>query len=64
MVKFEFFVHCDGWKDGGYYNTHFARNKTEAKRVINEWREKYKNVNIDLISIEKITNKFAKDYIG
>lgn len=70
MVRFKFFVHCDGWKDGGYYNTHFARNKTEAKRTINEWNEKYKrngdNVHhVDLISIEKITNrKFVEDYIG
>lgn len=62
MVKFEFFVHCDGWKDGGYYNTHFARNKTEVKRIINEWKKKYKNV--ELISIEKITKKEAEDYIG
>ena len=62
MVKFEFFVHCKGWKEGGYYNTHFAYDEEDAKRRIAEWNKTEQHV--DLVSITEITDEeFAEDYI-
>lgn len=62
MVKFKFFVHCKGYKDGGYYNTHFANDEAHAKSIVEEWNKQY---SVDLISVTEITNEeFAEDYIN
>lgn len=62
MVKFTFFVHCKGWKDGGYENTHFADNATEAKRTVANWNAEGRRTT--LMSIEPISDaEFAQDYI-
>lgn len=62
MVRFKFFVHCTGWKDGGYENTHFADTATEAKRIIANWNADGNHTT--LLSIEPISDAdFAADYI-
>lgn len=62
MVRFKFFVHCTGWKNGGYENTHFAKTATEAKRIIANWNAE--GVRITLLSVETIDNaEFTADYI-
>ena len=62
MVRFKFFVHCAGWKDGGYENTHFANTATEAKCIVASWNAK--GVRTTLLSVEPISNEeFARDYI-
>ena len=62
MVRFKFFVHCTGWKDGGYENTHFANTATEAKRIVASWNAE--GVRTTLLSVEPISNEeFARDYI-
>ena len=64
MVKFKFFVHCDGWAAGGYENTHFAKNTKEAKAQIVEWN-KNRLGSVTLISIEEISDaEFAEDFVG
>ena len=64
MVKFKFFIHCDGWATGGYENTNFAKNAKEAKSQINEWNKKTPN-SVTLISIEEVSNaEFAEDFVG
>ena len=61
MVKFKFFVHCTGWADGGYENTHFANSRKEAKEIIAEWN-KNKPYSVSLISITEISDaEFAED---
>ena len=63
MVKTTFFVHCDGWKDGGYQNIHYHRDENEARKVVDEWNKRKHHV--DIISIEPVTDEeFAEDYIG
>ena len=37
MVKFTFYVHCDGWAAGGYENAHYAETEKEARSIIKEW---------------------------
>lgn len=74
VVKFRFFVHCAGWKAGGYENAHFARDAKEAKQIVDGWNEKARQRReagspfggeVDLLSIEEITDEaFAEDYIG
>lgn len=62
MVKFTFFVHCAGWKDGGYENTHFAHTATEAERMVANWNAEGRRTT--LLSIEPISNaEFAADFI-
>ena len=62
MVRFKFFVHCAGWKDGGYENTHFANTATEAKRIIANWNSE--GIRTTLLSVEPINDAdFAADYI-
>ena len=39
MIKFTFFVHCSGWKNGGYENTHYAQNEHEVAKIIAEWNK-------------------------
>lgn len=61
MVKFKFFVHCDGWINGGYENTHFAENEKEARKTIDEWNA---NGKVTLLEIKKISKQeFIEDYI-
>ena len=55
MVKFKFFVHCTGWSDGGYENTHFANSRKEAKASVDEWN-KNRPGSVHLISIEEISD--------
>ena len=63
MVKTTFFVHCDGWKDGGYENVHYHHDEAEARRVIRDWN-KYRHY-VDIISIEEVTDEqFLEDYCG
>ena len=62
MVRFKFFVHCTGWKDGGYENTHFANTATEAKRIVASWNAE--GFRTTLLSVDPISNEeFARDYI-
>ena len=64
MVKFKFFVHCSGWSNGGYENTHFANSAKEAKSMIAEWN-KNKPGSVSLISITEISDaEFAEDFVG
>ena len=64
MVKFKFFVHCAGWADGGYENTHFANSHKEAKARVAEWN-KDRPGSVDLISIEEISDaEFAENFVG
>ena len=64
MVKFKFFVHCDGWTSGGYENTHFANSTKEAKEIVSKWN-KNSPCSVSLISIEEISNaEFAQDFVG
>lgn len=63
MVKFKFFV---GWGNDGYYNSHFADDEADAKRIIEKWNRQYENTkyHVDLVSIKEITmEEFAEDYI-
>jgi hypothetical protein len=58
MFKLQFFVSCQGWKTGGYENTHYFKTKKEAEKYL-------KKHGLKLISLEKIPFKeFANDYIG
>ena len=62
MVRFKFFVHCTGWKDGGYENTHFANTATEAKRIVANWNAE--GTRVTLLSVEPISDAdVAADYI-
>ena len=64
MVKFKFFVHCDGWTSGGYENTHFANSDKEAKEIVSKWN-KNSTCSVSLISIEEISDaEFAQDFSG
>lgn len=68
MVKFKFFVHCKGWKDGGYENAHFAETAKEARRIIKKWNDEDKEsgsgAKVSLISITEISDReFAEDFI-
>ena len=62
MVKFKFFVHCAGWENGGYENTHFADTATDAKHIIANWNAN--GIRTTLLSVETISDAdFAADYI-
>ena len=62
MVRFKFFVHCAGWKDGGYENTHFASTASEARRIVKNWNSE--GIRTTLLSVETISGAdFAADYI-
>lgn len=64
MVKFKFFVHCAGYVNGGYENTHFANSAKEAKAIIAEWNKRIPG-SVSLISIEEISYaEFADDFVG
>ena len=58
MFKLQFFVACQGWKTGGYENTHYFKTEKEAKKYL-------KKNDLKLISLEKVSFKeFANDYMG
>ena len=58
MFKLQFFVSCQGWKTGGYENTHYFTTEKEARKYLKE-------NDLKLISLEKISFKeFANDYMG
>ena len=62
MVRFKFFVHCAGWKDEGYENTHFANTETDAERMVANWNTE--GIRATLLSVEPISDAdFAADYI-
>jgi hypothetical protein len=62
MVRFKFFVHCTGWKDGGYENTHYAETAKDAERIVANWNAEGRRTT--LLSIEPISDaEFAQDYI-
>lgn len=61
MLRFTFFVHCTGWKDGGYENSHYAKTEKEARQIIDRWNESYKSNGsdcwVELLKIEKMTDE-------
>ena len=62
MVRFKFFVHCAGCKDGGYENMHFADTATDAKCIVANWNAE--GIRTTLLSVEPINDAdFAADYI-
>ena len=67
MVKFRFFVHCEGWRAGGYENAHFAENEKEAKRIVDGWNGQKRPGDdgyVELLSTDEITvDEFVADYI-
>ena len=68
MNRFKFFVHCKGWADGGYENSHFAETEAQARATVARWNSNYEQRGVDarvtLLSIEKISDaEFAADYI-
>ena len=71
MYKWRFFVHCDGWKDGGYYNTHYATSLKEILKTLRSWRkydggyyEEHGFNRVEVVSIKKVSVEyFAQDYI-
>lgn len=48
MVKLRFFVHCEGWKNGGYENIHYFHTEKEAKEWADKWADKI--INIEAVS--------------
>lgn len=69
MYKLTFFVHTSGWKNGGYENTHYFKNKKEAQEQVKNWNHLYEtNGNgayVEILKLEYVdTNLFREDYIG
>lgn len=69
MFKFKFFVHCPGWKNGGYENTHFAETENEPQETVDRWNAKYQaaggSCRVTLLSVTPISDEeFAEDFIG
>jgi hypothetical protein len=59
MIKMIIFVHCNGWKNGGYENTLYFESIEQA----NNWLSK--KPHCEKISIEQVTDEeFAEDFIG
>lgn len=60
MFKLTFFVHVDGWKDGGYENAHYFMTSRDAY----EWLRKPWNACCSFVSLEYVSKKAAaKDII-
>ena len=58
VIQLDYFVHCSGWKSGGYENRSFFPNKKAAREWLNE------NNNCSLINMEEISlEQFLSDYI-
>lgn len=61
MVKFTFFVSCNGWKDGGYENIGYAESVRDAKRIVANWNADG-NLQVTLFSITPISDaEFLQD---
>lgn len=48
MVAFRFFVHCSGWRDGGYENVHPAGDEKEVMERIAFWNSTKPDNPVDL----------------
>jgi hypothetical protein len=61
MFRFKFFVHCTGWKGGGYENSHYARSEKEAHEIVDNWNAEYKangnDCRVELLEIEKMSDE-------
>lgn len=58
MIKLVFFVHCNGWKNGGYQNTHYFKTEKQAR----QWAQEN---NVKIIKLEKVSfSEFADDFMG
>lgn len=69
MVKLTFFVHCTGWKEGGYENVHYFETEKEARDYIKRDNERLKEIKSDcyvsIVKIEEVSlEEFAEDYMG
>lgn len=59
VIKVLIFVHCEGWKTGGYQNTLYFYNKKQMK----EWLAE--NDDVEALKIEEVTlEQFSEDYIS
>lgn len=58
MIKLVFYVHCNGWKNGGYQNTHYFQTEAEAR----SWAQA-KGVKIRSLEIVS-QEEFSVDYMG
>lgn len=59
MFKLRFFVHCEGWKYGGYKNVQYFTTAEAAE----DWLKR--NSYCEKLSLEKVTLvEFEEDYIG
>lgn len=58
MIKLVFFVHCEGWINGGYENTHYFETEKQAR----EWADRN---GVDIRHIEAVSQEeFSTDYMG
>lgn len=65
MVKFKFFVKCNGWKSGGYENIHFAKSEKSARQIVADWNKEYGENRVEILEITPISIKeFSEDYIA
>ena len=57
--KLDFFVHTDGFANGGYKNTHYFPSKRQALDYIKSYPY------LSLVKLEKVTlQQFEEDYMG
>ena len=60
MIKYKYFVHLEGWSDGGFEDTSFAINEAEARNTIatinDEYEKNGKKCRVAFISFEEITD--------
>ena len=74
MIKYKYFVHLEGWADGGFEDTSFSISEAEARRTIAEINEEYeksgKKCRVRFISFEEIAEpqfvevKSLQEHIG
>lgn len=58
MVRLNFFVHCKGWENGGYENTHYFQTENEARN----WAAAE---GVEVRSIESVSQmEFSEDFMG
>lgn len=59
--KLRFFVHCNGWKEGGYTNAHYFPDRDEAMT----WLTNHKPGEVSLVSLERVSMEyFLDDWTG